>query len=109
MLMEKGTQEYTCPMCGSSERWIVYVAEQEKNKGTMRRDVPAGSKVEQHLVAQPDKAPVAGFSAPLILCYYDHCVKCGQEYCFRITWDVATFRHKSGLVVPKLNMPPSAS
>lgn len=107
MLIEKGTQEYTCPVCRSSERVINYVADQEKEAGRIQKDVPAGSKVEQHMVAQPGKPPIPGTSAPLVVCNFDHCAKCGQEYCFSITWDVATFRHQSGLVVPKLNMPPS--
>lgn len=107
MIMEKGTQEYTCPVCGSSERVVNYVADQEKEAGRIGRDVPAGSKVEQHLVAQPGKPLAAGTSAPVVICNFDHCKKCGQEYCFSITWDVVTFRHKSGLVVPKLNMPVS--
>ena len=105
MIMEKGTQEYPCPICGSTERIVDYVAGQEKEKGVVKPDTFLCSRVSQHVVVQPGQPPVAGRTAPLIVAKYDFCAKCGQEYCYSITWDTATFRHQSGLVVPTPNMP----
>ncbi len=102
MIMESGTQEYTCPVCGSCERVMNYVAEAEKRKGTIKLDMPAASRVMQYVIAQPDKQPISGQKTPVIIARYDYCAKCGQEYCHSISWEVLTFGYQSGLVTPKL-------
>lgn len=71
-----------CPLCGCKERVLENIANEEKAKGKLPKDMLFSSTIPQ--IALVLAAPQTLLSARSIVRYTDNCRRCGYEYTFRI-------------------------
>lgn len=70
-----------CPICGGKERVLENIANEEKAKGKLSKDILFSTTPQIALVLA---GPQTVLSARSVLRFTDNCLCCGFEYTFRI-------------------------
>jgi len=83
----------TCPNCGSTRRVAGTIAEQEREKGKISKEVQACIKQVTCIIADPRMVTL---QAPAIIAFVDICADCGTMYCIRAQLGTATPSSPSG-------------
>jgi hypothetical protein len=85
-MIEDNLWTFVCPHCGSMDRVTQQVADQEKERGNLSKDIIYGaSHLTEIKVLDPKHNYKPGERGAVLICFHDFCAKCGTNYCFRIT------------------------
>ena len=76
-----------CPNCGSTRRVAGTIAEQEKQKGKLAKEVQACIQQLTCIITDPR---MIALQAPVIIAFMDICADCGTYYCIRAQLGTAT-------------------
>ena len=110
-MVEKDKWTFPCPnpKCeGCTDRITQQVVDADKAAGILPERMQFGlSRLETARVIDPKKNYLPGEKITVMRYLFDHCAKCGQEYCFRImcTEVPVSIDPKKLLEIPKY-MPP---
>jgi hypothetical protein len=102
-----------CPNCGSSEKLMESIADEQRKKGLIGKDVKyglhelGGPVLDGRMVGKL----LIGSKVPEAYCLLDCCLACGTIYATRITRGElpAYSRRKPGKGLPPFQMPPGIS
>jgi hypothetical protein len=81
----KEIKRYSCPICGSTEKFMEGMADKEREKGNISADMPAPLEMKQQTIANPNMTLITGMMCPTGVAFFDVCKKCGTFYCYMTT------------------------
>lgn len=91
---EVWTWEFKCPnpKCGSSERLVQRVLDEDRAAGRVGEHVVTGaSDVDEFPILDKKKKPRPGDEASVVTLWWDICAKCGTKYCFRASRRISKY------------------
>lgn len=69
-------------MCGTNERIVGQVWQEEVEKGKVRREIHPSCNTHHVAVADPARPPT--LTVPILVFLEDVCAKCGTRYIYRV-------------------------
>lgn len=95
--------EFKCHNCGSDERIVCSVKEEEVAKGKFNPNIPVA--MEQRIIAVFDPTKPT-LTCPVLLILRDVCRKCGTDYIYRVERKEGQPQLVSGPQAGQKGMPP---
>jgi len=107
-------REFKCPKCGSDWRVVQTIVDEDKVLGRLGDNISDGVlEVRQVPVTDNSKSPKVGDESTGLIFFYDMCMECGTQYCYKIedstiraTLDVSRLINPYGTVGKGKQLPP---